>query len=52
VAQAYGIYNEERGVAGRSSFVIDSKGVIKDARTYPPGELSDPQELLEIAKGL
>lgn len=52
VAKAYGIYNEERGVAGRSSFVIDREGVIRDARTYPPGELPDPQELLEIAKGL
>ena len=51
VAQSYGIYNEDRGVAGRSSFVIDSEGVILDARTYPPGELPDPQELLSIAKG-
>ncbi|MBT4072134.1 MAG: redoxin domain-containing protein [Chloroflexi bacterium] len=50
VAQAYGVYNEERGVAGRSSFVIDSDGVIQDARTYPPGELPDPQELLGIAQ--
>jgi peroxiredoxin (alkyl hydroperoxide reductase subunit C) len=51
VAQAYGIYNEERGIAGRSSFVIDSAGQIVDARVYPPGELPDPQELLGIAKG-
>jgi peroxiredoxin (alkyl hydroperoxide reductase subunit C) len=51
VAQAYGIYNEDRGVAGRSSFVIDSSGLILDARTYPPGELPDPRELLVNAKG-
>jgi|TARA_B100000959_G_scaffold269818_1_gene315984 peroxiredoxin len=51
VAKAYGIYNEERGIAGRSSFVIDSSGVILDARAYPPGELPDPQELLGIATG-
>ncbi len=44
VAQAYGVYNDERGVAGRSSFVIDSEGVIQDARTYPPCELPDPHE--------
>ena len=51
VAKAYGIYNEERRIAGRSSFVIDSSGVILDARAYPPGELPDPQELLGIATG-
>ena len=51
MAQAYGVYNDERGVASRSSFVIDSEGVIQDARTYPPGELPNPQELLGIAKG-
>jgi len=51
VAQAYGVYNEERGISGRSSFVIDSAGLIRDARTYPLGELPDPPELLGIAKG-
>ncbi len=52
VAKAYGIYNGERGIAGRASFVIDRGGVIRDSRAYPPGEFPDPVALLETAKGL
>ena len=52
VAMAYGIYNDERGIAGRATFVIDAEGVVRDARTYPPGSLPDAAELLGVASGL
>ena len=52
VAMAYGIYNDERGIAGRATFVIDAEGVVRDARTYPPGSFPDAAELLGVATGL
>ena len=52
VATAYGVFNNERGRARRSSFVIDKDGVIRDVRVYPPGSLPSPAKLLEVVKGL
>lgn len=52
VATAYDVYNEERGRARRSSFVIDKEGVIRDVRVYPPGSLPSPAKLIEVVKGL
>ncbi len=52
VAAAYHVYNEERGRARRSSFVIDKEGVIRDVRVYPPGSLPSPAKLIEVVKGL
>ncbi len=52
MAQSYGVYNAERGIASRASFVIDSDGVIRDAQTYQPGSLPDPAALLEVARAL
>ncbi len=51
VAMAYGIYNDERGIAGRATFVIDADGVVRDVRTYPPGSMPDAAELLGVATG-
>ncbi len=48
----YGIYNDERGIAGRATFVIDGEGVIRESRAYPPGQLPDPLQLLEVARSL
>ncbi len=52
MARAYGVYNDERGIASRASFVIDRDGVIRDAQTYPPGNLPEPAALLEVARAL
>ena len=52
VAVAYDVYNEERGRARRSSFVIDKTGVTRDVRVYPPGSLPSPAELIAVVKGL
>ena len=51
VCQAYGVYNEERGQAFRSAFLIDEQGVIRFSNTYAPGSVPTAEELLaEIAK--
>ena len=52
VAAAYGVYNADRGNARRSSFVIDLEGVIRHSRTYEPGSLPNPDELLPLVAGL
>ncbi len=46
VASAYGILNEDAGIASRSLFIIDPEGVIRHAEQYPPGTLPDPQDVL------
>ena len=51
VAQAYGIFNEERGTALRSMFIIDKEGVIRFVKLYEQGTLPSPEEALaELAK--
>ncbi len=47
VAQAYGVFNAERGFAIRSVFIIDTQGIIRWQKTYPPGTLPEADEILE-----
>lgn len=37
VARRYGVFDAERGMAGRSTFVIDSSGMVRDAFSTPSG---------------
>ena len=48
VAQLYGIFNEERGTSLRAIFIIDKEGVIRFKKTYPPGELPEPSDIINI----
>ena len=41
VAQAYGVFNEERGQARRGSFLIDADGVVAWALESPDGDARD-----------
>ncbi|MGC5052925.1 peroxiredoxin [Micromonospora sp. DT48] len=43
VAQAYGVFNEDAGIANRGTFVIDRAGVVRFAEMKPPGEARDQQ---------
>ncbi len=45
VAQDYGIYNEDAGIARRSVFIIDKDGVVRYKKVYSQG-LPDVEELL------
>lgn len=38
VAKAYGVFNEERGMANRGTFIIDAQGIIRDIVINPAGE--------------
>jgi peroxiredoxin (alkyl hydroperoxide reductase subunit C) len=41
VAQAYGVFDEERGFANRGTFVIDRVGVVRFAELNQPGQARD-----------
>lgn len=38
VAQAYGVFDPERGMAGRSTFLVDANGVVADVFSTPTGQ--------------
>lgn len=46
VARAYGVYNEERGHAGRGTFVIDTDGVVQRAEVAKPLETPDEDAVM------
>jgi peroxiredoxin (alkyl hydroperoxide reductase subunit C) len=41
VAQAYGVFNEERGFANRGTFLVDREGVVRFAEMNQPGQARD-----------
>ncbi|GAB4006505.1 peroxiredoxin [Glycomyces albus] len=41
VAQAYGVFNEEKGMANRGTFVIDKTGVVRFSEMNMPGDARD-----------
>jgi peroxiredoxin len=41
VAKAYGVFNDDAGIANRGTFVIDRGGVIRFAEMKQPGEARD-----------
>src|SRR3982751_6548553 len=41
VAQAYGVFNADRGFANRGTFVIDAAGLVRYAQMQGPGESRD-----------
>ena len=51
VAKAYGVYNEERGTANRSVFVIDKEGIVRFKRVYSDmSEFSTSDILAKVDK--
>jgi peroxiredoxin len=43
VARAYGVFNEQAGLAVRGTFLIDTSGVVRFAEVNGPGEARDQQ---------
>ena len=43
VARAYGVFNEDAGLAVRGTFLIDTAGVVRFAEVNAPGEARDQQ---------
>jgi peroxiredoxin (alkyl hydroperoxide reductase subunit C) len=52
VTQAYGLWNEERGVGARAVIVVDKTGVVRFRKRYTPGNLPDVEEILQVVEGL
>jgi peroxiredoxin len=50
--QAYGVHNAEQNCARRSVFIIDKHGVLRFKEAYGPGQLPDPEQLLQRLRGL
>ncbi len=43
VARAYGVFNEQAGLANRGTFLVDTEGVIRYAEVNAPGEPRDQE---------
>jgi mycoredoxin-dependent peroxiredoxin len=43
VAQRYGVFNSESGIANRGTFLVDRTGTVRFAEMLPPGQVRDPQ---------
>lgn len=41
VAQAYGVFNPDRGFADRGTFIVDKAGIVRFAEHYGPGQPRD-----------
>jgi alkyl hydroperoxide reductase subunit AhpC len=52
VAQAYGLWNEERGTSIRSVVIVDKTGIIRFRQTYQPGTLPDAEAILQALETL
>jgi len=47
VCRAYGVHNAERNCARRSVFIVDKQGVVRFKEEFGPGQLPDPERLLQ-----
>lgn len=52
VAQAYDLWNAERGTSIRGVIIVDKAGVIRFRQTYQPGILPDPEAILQTLETL
>jgi peroxiredoxin len=52
VSQAYGVFNDDAGVANRGTFVVDRAGIIRFAEMKQPGERRDQSVWTQALKGL
>ena len=52
VSQAYGVFNEDAGVANRGTFVVDRAGIVRFAEMKQPGERRDQSVWTDALKAL
>jgi mycoredoxin-dependent peroxiredoxin len=52
VSQAYGVFNDDAGVANRGTFVVDRAGIIRFAEMKRPGERRDQSLWTDALKEL
>jgi peroxiredoxin len=51
IARDYRIFNETDGVSERANIIIDENGKVKWVKVYPPQELPDINEVLQVLSG-
>jgi mycoredoxin-dependent peroxiredoxin len=44
VAQLYGVFNEDAGIANRGTFLVDKNGIVRFTELNAPGEGREPQD--------
>ena len=52
VAKAYGVFDEESGMALRGTFIIDAEGILRHEIRNPRGQARDIQEYHRVLKEL
>ena len=52
VAKLYGIFLEDKGIAGRTNIIVDEKGKVAFTKVYEISELPDINEIIEVLKAL
>ena len=52
VSQAYGVFNDDAGVANRGTFLVDGAGTIRFAEMKQPGEARDQRVWTEALEAL
>ena len=52
VGQAYGCFNDQRGMDARAAFVIDAQGIVRYSHQYEPGTIPESKDLLDKLKAL
>ena len=51
VLAEWGLFNEQTGTARRSAIIVDKEGIVRWAKSYEPGVLPTPEEVMaELAK--
>jgi peroxiredoxin len=52
VAQAYGVFDDVSGMAGRGTFIIDAEGILRHVIQSPRAQARDIQEYHRVLKAL
>lgn len=52
VGQAYGVFNDERGMDKRAAFVLDATGKVRYMKLYEPGKIPESKEMLDEVRKL
>ena len=52
VSEAYGVHNPERNCPRRATFILDREGRVQFKELYGPGQLPNPDRLLEALRAI
>jgi peroxiredoxin len=50
VAQAYGVFDEEKGYSGRANIVVDESRRVVFAKAYPAATVPDMQDVIDALR--